>query len=525
MNTRLLKNAIALNAMLCLFSNQSISSQVNHLVEVSNNVYAPRSLTIDAGDTVTWKNIQGNHNVNGSQSVFPDNPESFGNSTGFNWTYSYVFTKPGTYEYQCDPHVNFNMFGEVVVNSSNEPNLLRILFLEMQPHIGQDLYVRITNTDQNSVVLQLNRVIEDSFSIEVDDVIADANYAIEFFADDNGNGYYDGLPTDHSWMIELKTTMGINEVTFTHSGDFTELDWERQVILNLNQMLAHVGQNMFVALINSDTGEIEDRRGMLGTESLSLSFGGIIPGRSYHLDFYADFDGSGYYNSPPTDHAWRVNIPAGSGDTTIDFNHNSNFTDIEWKHMLKVNFMEMSPNFGQPFRVYLREASSDAILDSLLLDTINGSEFDVRFYGIEVGRSYHLDFYADMNMNGSYDSPPVDHAWRLLIDNVAGDVEEEFTYNTSFTDIFLTGATSMEESLEASSFKIYPNPASDKIYIQSDYNGSVVSMYNMTGEEVFRIVDADLSQPISVENLPSGIYIVKLESNYGNQDIAKLVIE
>ena len=66
-------------------------SQTTHEVSVTNNVYTPKDITIQAGDIVKWTNSQGFHNVNGKKSTYPDNPESFGNSTGSNWTYSYTF--------------------------------------------------------------------------------------------------------------------------------------------------------------------------------------------------------------------------------------------------------------------------------------------------------------------------------------------------------------------------------------------------------------------------------------------------
>lgn len=101
-----------------------LSAQSNTMVEVRSNVYDPAEVTISVGDTVTWTNVQGVHNVNALQSVFPDNPEGFrnGNAAGPGWTYSYVFTLPGTYDYQCDPHVTLGMVGKVIVEEANVNN-------------------------------------------------------------------------------------------------------------------------------------------------------------------------------------------------------------------------------------------------------------------------------------------------------------------------------------------------------------------------------------------------------------------
>src|SRR5210317_2282858 len=94
-------------ALMFLLSGFTLTSfaQTTHEVSVTNNVFTPKDITINVGDVVKWTNSQGFHNVNGKKSTYPDNPESFGNITGTNWTYSYTFNAEGKYDYQCDPHV------------------------------------------------------------------------------------------------------------------------------------------------------------------------------------------------------------------------------------------------------------------------------------------------------------------------------------------------------------------------------------------------------------------------------------
>jgi plastocyanin len=86
------------------------------IVEVSSFKFSPADLTIDVGKTVRWVNLGGGHNVNGKVSSFPNNPESFSNgpASSESWTYDFTFTKPGVYDYQCDPHAN-SMKGKVTV--------------------------------------------------------------------------------------------------------------------------------------------------------------------------------------------------------------------------------------------------------------------------------------------------------------------------------------------------------------------------------------------------------------------------
>jgi len=105
-----------------LFISTNSFSQTSHMVLVGGNadVFTPSNLTINIGDTVNFHNIGGYHNVNGNLSTYPSNPVPFeGPQVGVpwysNWWYTVVFTTPGTYDYQCDPHVNMGMVGQIVV--------------------------------------------------------------------------------------------------------------------------------------------------------------------------------------------------------------------------------------------------------------------------------------------------------------------------------------------------------------------------------------------------------------------------
>ena len=92
----------------------------NHTVKTVGNTFSPKDIIIHPGDTVTFINSDlGYHNVNGSTSTYPNNPESFGNSVSTSlWTYQYVFNLEGSYDYQCDPHVGMGMVGTITVQKS-----------------------------------------------------------------------------------------------------------------------------------------------------------------------------------------------------------------------------------------------------------------------------------------------------------------------------------------------------------------------------------------------------------------------
>ena len=107
------------------------ASATNHQVQVGSNFFNPSSLTVAIGDTVTWTQVSGAHNVNGSLTTFPSNPAGFssGSVAGGNWTYSFQFTLAGVYNYQCDPHIPA-MVGTVTVTAAPCADLFFSEYLE-----------------------------------------------------------------------------------------------------------------------------------------------------------------------------------------------------------------------------------------------------------------------------------------------------------------------------------------------------------------------------------------------------------
>lgn len=76
----------------------------------SNQFYVPASLTVKAGQTVTWKNLDNiPHTVTSDTGLFASG------SIPVNGVYSYTFTKGGTFTYFCDYHSW--MTGTIVVVS------------------------------------------------------------------------------------------------------------------------------------------------------------------------------------------------------------------------------------------------------------------------------------------------------------------------------------------------------------------------------------------------------------------------
>lgn len=113
------RKRLHINAVALFFFVVEVSA-TTHVVRVRDNSFSPNTIVIEAGDTVRWINEgPGAHNVysvgnfrcaNGCEA----NGGS-GDPSNAAWVAEVVFRNPGTFPYECQPHVQFGMVGTVVV--------------------------------------------------------------------------------------------------------------------------------------------------------------------------------------------------------------------------------------------------------------------------------------------------------------------------------------------------------------------------------------------------------------------------
>lgn len=102
-------------ALAALVVAPSPGRSATHTVEIADFTFSPATITIQAGDTVTWTNA--------------DPVEHTATSTSGGWdtgliaegaSASITFTEPGTYDYLCSPHPT--MTGRIVVTAAPAPS-------------------------------------------------------------------------------------------------------------------------------------------------------------------------------------------------------------------------------------------------------------------------------------------------------------------------------------------------------------------------------------------------------------------
>lgn len=107
--------------LILLCSATSWAAPTVHTITVGGgaNVFTPKTLTINVGDTVIWTNGGGFHNV-----VADDNSFDNGAPSGSAWTFSQTFTKAGSVPFYCSEHGapgGIGMSGVLTVNDVAPP--------------------------------------------------------------------------------------------------------------------------------------------------------------------------------------------------------------------------------------------------------------------------------------------------------------------------------------------------------------------------------------------------------------------
>lgn len=118
-----LKKALLAVALVLPFAAGAANHEV--LVGQGGNAYVPSSLTIAAGDTVTFRQVGGFHNVAsqpGAITAFRCGPNGCdgvgggnGEPGGGTWQQTVTFPNAGTANYLCDVHGQ-SMSGTIIVN-------------------------------------------------------------------------------------------------------------------------------------------------------------------------------------------------------------------------------------------------------------------------------------------------------------------------------------------------------------------------------------------------------------------------
>jgi hypothetical protein len=103
--------------------------------------------------------------------------------------------------------------------------MLTIMFMDMNPHVGQMFDLNVYNSSDNSKIggFKLDSVPAPEFMAKIPGIMSGESYRIDFYADLNKNGMYDAPPTDHAWRLALNNVVADTTITFMHNTTFTDI--------------------------------------------------------------------------------------------------------------------------------------------------------------------------------------------------------------------------------------------------------------------------------------------------------------
>jgi hypothetical protein len=314
---------------------------------------------------------------------------------------------------------------------------------------------------------------------------------------------------------------------FSHNTNFAEIGWKYALTMNFNGMTPHLNQLIEVRVIDETT-EMEvgrTRLEILPSGTASVMIPGLIRNASYRADFYADLNNNGKYDGTPIDHAWSLSFTNPDGNATLDFTHNTNFTNVDWRYLFRLNLLAMNPHLDQLLELRVVNQSNEEEIGRTSLNPVSAVKSALLVGGFESGTNYRADFYADLNGSGSYDTPPTDHAWRQSFSSDR-NVVMNFSHNTNFTDIAwpsLAADDPIVVELIPNSFSLFqnfPNPFNPSTSINFDLSQSAtvrLEVFNALGQTVAVLADGALpagqyTHTFSGNELSSGFYYYSLRA-------------
>ncbi|MGI9531516.1 T9SS type A sorting domain-containing protein [Lutimonas sp.] len=160
--------------------------------------------------------------------------------------------------------------------------------------------------------------------------------------------------------------------------------------------------------------------------------------------------------------------------------------------------------------------------------TINKSQHKVVLSGYETINAFAVELRGFSQ--GKFSNGVVDKYTLNLPFNQSYQIEsiafmEDFNYYLSSeknrlgeaTLYLLTSTTLGLSTIEASTYRVFPNPASTMIQIQHDEPLIAIQIYNLLGQVMYE--DYSRSNQIELDQFERGVYVMKVVSERGSQSI------
>ena len=354
----------------------------------------------------------------------------------------------------------------------------------------------------------------------------------------------DGLPNDTWYLLAgsdywFSSSKNDYTVTYSNNGASADVPWydnygNEDVIIKLP------GKDNYYPTSGNFPG--------INQESYSLS-GANISGNIY-ISGYSIISGQrafGYADNTPSDNVNAGSLPvnpyirSNSGSDGFDISwavdDNGEYVNLDKIHFVKVQTSvlanalsngEISTEITGAFVIDpapLTEGVTDMVVIKDIPQEITTQEYQLEVFAFTGGR-----LQADKNIVWSTDNLGAtvgsDNILRLT-SGLSGDITitASLDGNADIKDMVSTKATinSSINNRNINAINVYPNPATSFVQIAGVSNASI-TIYDMTGKQVFAQKGYNENIQIPVNNLAAGIYIIRVEEE-GSLFNGKLKVE
>ncbi|MBN2669887.1 MAG: S8 family serine peptidase [Bacteroidales bacterium] len=324
-----------------------------------------------------------------------------------------------------------------------------------------------------------------------------------------------------SWTFEGGSQASFNgqnppAITYNTAGDF-------DVTLTVNNGTSDTEtKTEYIHVLDASTAEC-DTIDYIGTETIVLygvsatSGGGYVCG----TNGYGDMKKANFYSYSPTN-----NILEGAYFY---------FAVAESGTNPNVSFEVLNGSSGTPGSALHTVTVPLADIESATAST---PIYYVDFGGLQLSDDFFISYSCGFNM-GSGDTLSSVSTQNDLATNYAweqwdGGSWYEFSDANAWEMSTALGifpvlcplGQNTESPFVDNAIQIYPNPSNGTFNIQIEKNSKAtnISIYNMSGAEVFNATQTESTKKYNLSNLPAGVYVAKI-SNQSNTVTRKIVIE
>jgi hypothetical protein len=282
----------------------------------------------------------------------------------------------------------------------------------------------------------------------LDQLEAAGVYRADFYVDVDGDAHCDAT-VDSAWTVAVPYAEADVRLEVPYSAEvapaacdsFPTPEERFDLTFAGSGFDVHDGDRLHASLVDvpaaavlaTDSAVVADGRFAVSWPAAASSDG------SYRVDYYVDLDGDGLCDTPPVDHAWSLEVPEVTADTTLVVSHSTAFQPSACASFPMPGRYSLSL-VGSSFGVHDGETLAAVVVDETTgsrsareTTVVAGGAFELAWPGaLEAGRAYHIDYYVDVDGDGDCTAPPADHVWSVDLPVVASDVRASVTHSTTF---------------------------------------------------------------------------------------------